>query len=98
MIGDQATGCSCHQVPTLCLHRACLMPDGPSPTPVETTLNTNFLLAVLGINGPINDKLRTLFGNAVKTGGLAIQDPTIATASLYSTSVVATEMLTGTLI
>ncbi|KAL7474397.1 hypothetical protein ACHAW6_001467 [Cyclotella cf. meneghiniana] len=56
------------------------------------------LPAVLGIDGPINDELRTLLGNGVKTGGLAIRDPTIAAASLYITSVEATEMLTGTLI
>ncbi|KAL7474491.1 hypothetical protein ACHAW6_000464, partial [Cyclotella cf. meneghiniana] len=54
--------------------------------------------AVLGIDGPIDDKLRTLLVNGVENGGLAIRDPTLATASLYSTSVEATEMLIGTLI
>ncbi len=75
------------------------VPDvGPSLTPVENALHTKFLPAVLGIDGPIDDKLRTLLGNGVKTGRLAIRDPTLAAASLYSTSVEATEMLTCTLI
>ncbi|KAL7474378.1 hypothetical protein ACHAW6_000353 [Cyclotella cf. meneghiniana] len=66
--------------------------------PVENALCTKFLPAVLGINGPIDDELRILLGNGVKTGGLAIQDPTLTAASLYSTSVEAKEMLIGTLI
>ena len=70
---------------------------GLSLAPVENALRT-ILLAVLGSDGPIDDKLRTLLGNGVKTRGLAIQDPTLPAASLYSTSVEATEMLTGTLI
>ncbi|KAL7475669.1 hypothetical protein ACHAW6_001578 [Cyclotella cf. meneghiniana] len=75
------------------------VPDvGPSLVSVENALCTKFLPAVLGINGPIDDKLRTLLGNGVKTGGMAIRDPTLTSASLYSTSVEATEMLTGTLI
>ena len=41
-----------------------------------------FLSAVLGIDGPIDDELRTLLGNGVKTGGLAIRDPTLAAAFL----------------
>ena len=52
-----------------------MVPDvGLSLAPVENALHT-ILLAVLGIDGPIDDKLRTLLGNGVKTGGLAIQDP-----------------------
>jgi hypothetical protein len=75
------------------------VPDiGPSLAPVETALRTKFLPAVLGVEGPIDDNLRTLLGNGVKTGGLAIWDPTLAAAALYSTSVEATAMLTGTLI
>ncbi|KAL7477789.1 LOW QUALITY PROTEIN: hypothetical protein ACHAW6_003584 [Cyclotella cf. meneghiniana] len=42
----------------------------PSLTPVESALHTKFLPPVLGIDGPINDELRTLLGNGVKTGGL----------------------------
>ncbi|KAL7474337.1 hypothetical protein ACHAW6_000312, partial [Cyclotella cf. meneghiniana] len=73
------------------------VPDaGPCLAPVENALCTKFLPAVLGIDEPINNELRTLVGNGVKTGGMAIQDPTLAAASLYSTSVEATEMLTGT--
>jgi hypothetical protein len=75
------------------------VPDvGPSLAPVEDTLCTKFLPAVLGVEGLINDDLRTLLGNGVKTGGLAVRDPTLAAASLYSTSVEATTMLTRTLI
>ncbi|KAL7477805.1 hypothetical protein ACHAW6_003596 [Cyclotella cf. meneghiniana] len=75
------------------------VPDvGPSLALVENTLSMKFLPAGLGIDGPIDDKVRTLLGNGVKTGGLAIRDPTLAAASLYSTSVEATEMLTCTLI
>ncbi|KAL7476290.1 hypothetical protein ACHAW6_002170 [Cyclotella cf. meneghiniana] len=75
------------------------VPDvGPSLMPVENALRTKFLPALLGIDGPINDKLITLLRNGVKTGGLVIWDPTLAAASLYSTSIEATEMLTGTLI
>ncbi|KAL7478616.1 hypothetical protein ACHAW6_004437 [Cyclotella cf. meneghiniana] len=109
--GDQAAGSHRHQIPTLCLRRACLvpehqvavhLPDSPrcwsKPCPVENTVCTKFLPAVLSIDGPIDDKLRTLLRNGVKTGGLAIQDPTLTAASLYSTSVEATDMLTGTLI
>ena len=65
---------------------------------MENALCTQFLPAVLGIDGPIDDDLRTLLRNGVKTGGLAIRDSTLAAASLYSTSVEATGMLTGTLI
>jgi len=57
-----------------------------------------FLPAILGIDAPIDDDLRTLLGNGAKTGGLAIRDPTLAAASLYYTSVEAADMLTGTLI
>ncbi|KAL7476527.1 hypothetical protein ACHAW6_002426, partial [Cyclotella cf. meneghiniana] len=75
------------------------VPDvSPSLAPVENALRTKFLPTVLGIDGPIDDKLRTLLGNGVKTRGLAIWDPTLAAASLYSTSIEATDMLTGTLI
>jgi hypothetical protein len=75
------------------------VPDvGPSLAPVENAFRMKFLPAVLDIDGPIDDDLRTLLGNGVKTGGLAIRDPTLAAASLYSTSVEATGMLTGTLI
>ncbi|KAL7477167.1 hypothetical protein ACHAW6_002998, partial [Cyclotella cf. meneghiniana] len=75
------------------------VPDvGPSLTPVENALRTKFLPAVLGIDGPIDNKLRTLLGNGVKIGGLAIREPTMAATSLYFTSVEATDMLTGTLI
>ena len=75
------------------------VPDiGPSLAPVENPLRTKFLPAILGSDGPIDDKLRTLLGNGVKTGGLAIRDPTLAAASLYSTSVESPDMLTGTLI
>ncbi|KAL7474808.1 hypothetical protein ACHAW6_000764, partial [Cyclotella cf. meneghiniana] len=76
-----------------------MVPDvGPSLRPVENALLTKFLPAVLGIDGPIDNELRTLLGNGVKTRGLAIQDPTLAATSFYSTSVEATDMLTGTLI
>ncbi|KAL7477797.1 hypothetical protein ACHAW6_003631, partial [Cyclotella cf. meneghiniana] len=71
---------------------------GPSLAPVEIALRTKFLPAILGINGPIEDELRTLLGNGVKTGGLAIQDPTLTAASLYSTSVESTNMLAVTFI
>ncbi|KAL7481876.1 hypothetical protein ACHAW6_007543 [Cyclotella cf. meneghiniana] len=75
------------------------VPDvGPSLAPVEHTLRTKFLPEILGIDGPINDELRTLLGNGVKTGGLAIRDPTLIATSLFSTSVKATNMLAGTLI
>ena len=74
------------------------VPDvGPSLAPVEQALCTKFLLAITGFTDPINDELRTLLGNGVKTGGLAIRDPTVMAASLYSTSVDATDMLAGTL-
>ncbi|KAL7474349.1 hypothetical protein ACHAW6_000325, partial [Cyclotella cf. meneghiniana] len=71
---------------------------GPCLAPVENALCTKFIPAILGIDGPIDDDLRTLLGNGVKTRGLAIQNPTLAAASLYSTSVESTDMLTGTLI
>jgi hypothetical protein len=75
------------------------VPDaGPSLAPVEDALRTKFLPAVIGVEGPIDADLRTLLGNGVKNGGLAVRDPTLAAASLYSTSVQATAMLTGTLL
>ena len=55
---------------------------GSSLLPVENALRMKFLPAVLGIDGPIDDKLRTLLGNGVKTEELAIQDPTLTAASL----------------
>ncbi|KAL7474910.1 hypothetical protein ACHAW6_000853, partial [Cyclotella cf. meneghiniana] len=75
------------------------VPDvGPNLALVENALCTKFLPAILGSDRPIDDELRTLLGNGVKTGGLAIRDPTLAAASLYSTSVESNDMLTGTLI
>ena len=75
------------------------VPDvGPLLAPVEQALRTKFLPAITGLTGPIDNELRTLLRNGVKTGGLAIQDPTTSAASLYSTSVNATSMLAGTLI
>ncbi|KAL7475280.1 hypothetical protein ACHAW6_001201, partial [Cyclotella cf. meneghiniana] len=75
------------------------IPDvGPSLVPVEQALRTKFLPAITGFTDPINDELRTLLGSGVKTGALTIRDPTGTTASLYSTSVDATDMLAGTLI
>ncbi|KAL7477996.1 hypothetical protein ACHAW6_003787 [Cyclotella cf. meneghiniana] len=55
-----------------------------SLAPVENALRIKFLLAILGVDGPIDDELRTLLGNGVKTGGLAIWDPTLIATSLYS--------------
>ena len=64
------------------------VPDvGPSLAPVENALRKKFLPAVLGIDGPIKDELRTLLGNGVKTRGLVIRDTTLAVVSLYTTSV-----------
>ncbi|KAL7477130.1 hypothetical protein ACHAW6_002961 [Cyclotella cf. meneghiniana] len=75
------------------------VPDaGPHLMPMEQALHRKFLPAITGFTNPINDKLRTLLGNGVKTGGLAIRDPTLSATSLYSTSVEATNMLSGTLI
>ncbi|KAL7478785.1 hypothetical protein ACHAW6_004562 [Cyclotella cf. meneghiniana] len=75
------------------------VPDaGPCLMPVEQALSTKFLPVITGFTNPINDKLRTLLGNGVKTSGLAIRDPTVTAASLYSTSAEATDMLVGTLI
>ncbi|KAL7474225.1 hypothetical protein ACHAW6_000210, partial [Cyclotella cf. meneghiniana] len=71
---------------------------GPRLAPVEQALRKKFLPVITGLTDPINDKLRTLLGIGVKTGGLAIRDPTATAASLYSTLVEATDMLTGTLI
>ncbi|KAL7474844.1 hypothetical protein ACHAW6_000795 [Cyclotella cf. meneghiniana] len=71
---------------------------GPSLAPVENALCKKFLPAVLGIDGTIDDELRTCLGNEVKTKGLAIRDPTLTAAFLYSTSVEATDMLAGTFI
>ncbi|KAL7474735.1 hypothetical protein ACHAW6_000694 [Cyclotella cf. meneghiniana] len=76
-----------------------MVPDvGPRLMPVEQALRTKFLPEITGFTDPINDELRTLLGNRVKTGGLTIRDPTVTAASLYSTSVKATDMLAGTLI
>ncbi|KAL7474446.1 hypothetical protein ACHAW6_000420 [Cyclotella cf. meneghiniana] len=73
------------------------IPDiGPSLMPVEQVLRMKFLPEITGFTNPINNELRTLLGNRVKTGGLAIRDPTVMAASLYSTSVDATDMLAGT--
>ncbi|KAL7475061.1 hypothetical protein ACHAW6_000991 [Cyclotella cf. meneghiniana] len=75
------------------------IPDiGPSLVPVEQALRTKFLPAITGFTNPIDNEFRTLLGNGVKTGRLAIRDPTVTAASLYSTSVEATNMLAGTLI
>ncbi|KAL7474075.1 hypothetical protein ACHAW6_000069 [Cyclotella cf. meneghiniana] len=109
--GYQAVGSQCHQIPTLHLHRACLLPEhqvaihlpdsprcrseprasGECPShkvPARSSLH----------RWTHRRQLRTLLRNGVKTGGLVIRDPTLAAASLYSTSVEATDMLTGTLI
>ena len=65
---------------------------------MENALCTKFLPAILGIAGTINNELRTLLGNGVKTRGLAIWDPTLTATPLYSTSVEVTDMLAGTFI
>ncbi|KAL7478680.1 hypothetical protein ACHAW6_004452 [Cyclotella cf. meneghiniana] len=76
-----------------------MVPDvGSSLALAENALRTKFLPAILGIAGPINDKLRTLLGNGVKTRELVIRDPTLTTASFYSTSVEAADVPVGTLI
>ena len=67
------------------------------PRTVENDLRTKFIPAILGVDEPIDDNLRTLLRNGVKTRGLAIRDPTLAAASLYSASVESTGMLKGTL-
>ncbi|KAL7475353.1 hypothetical protein ACHAW6_001276 [Cyclotella cf. meneghiniana] len=46
-----------------------------SLVPVENVLGTKLLPAILGIDGPIDEKLRTLLRNQVKTKGLAIRTP-----------------------
>ncbi|KAL7474659.1 hypothetical protein ACHAW6_000621 [Cyclotella cf. meneghiniana] len=71
---------------------------GPRLALVEQALRTKFLPAMTGFTEPINDELRTLLGNGVKTSGLPIGDPTLSAASLYSTSAEATNMLASTLI
>ncbi|KAL7479282.1 hypothetical protein ACHAW6_005018 [Cyclotella cf. meneghiniana] len=59
------------------------VPDiGPSLTPVEKALHMKFLPAILGADGPIDNELRTLLSNGVKTGGLAIWDLTLIVTSL----------------
>lgn len=63
------------------------VPDlGSSLAPMENSLRTKFLLAILRADGPIDSKLRTLLGNGVKTTGLTIRDPTLIAASFYFTS------------
>ncbi|KAL7477070.1 hypothetical protein ACHAW6_002890 [Cyclotella cf. meneghiniana] len=75
------------------------IPDvGPSLVPVEQALRMKFLPAIIRFTNPIDGEFRTLLGNRVKTGRLAIRDPTKMAASLYSTSVEATNMLARTLI
>ena len=59
----------------------------PCLAPVEQAFCTKFLLEITGFTDPINDELRTLLGNGIKTGGLTIRDPTVTAASLYSTLV-----------
>ncbi|KAL7476175.1 hypothetical protein ACHAW6_002065 [Cyclotella cf. meneghiniana] len=105
--GNRVAGSHSHQIPTPGLCRAHLvpecqvavdLPDGTRCRSEPRAGREGPFAQILGTDGPIDDEVRTLLGNGVKTGGLVIRDPTIAATSLYSISVEATDMLASTLI
>ncbi|KAL7475474.1 hypothetical protein ACHAW6_001387, partial [Cyclotella cf. meneghiniana] len=88
-----------HPISTLSLHRPCqlllaewqyicrIVPDvGLLLAPVKNVLCAKFLPAILGPDIAINDDLRNLLALGVKSGGLAIRDPTLQAESLFCSS------------
>ena len=59
---------------------------GPLLAPIEHALRTKFLPVVIGPGIEIDNELRNLLALGVKSGGLAICDPTTPADSLYRSS------------
>ncbi|KAL7474208.1 hypothetical protein ACHAW6_000196, partial [Cyclotella cf. meneghiniana] len=76
-----------------------IVPDiGPLLAPIEQALRDTFLPAVIGPDIAIDDDLRKLLALGVKSGGLAIRDPTTQADALYHSSRDATSYLAGSLL
>ncbi|KAL7475656.1 LOW QUALITY PROTEIN: hypothetical protein ACHAW6_003456, partial [Cyclotella cf. meneghiniana] len=76
-----------------------IVPDiGPLLAPIEQVLRDTFLPAVIGPGIAIDDDLRNLLALGVKSGGLAIRDPTTQADALYQSSRDATSYLAGSLL
>ncbi|KAL7475126.1 hypothetical protein ACHAW6_001056, partial [Cyclotella cf. meneghiniana] len=71
---------------------------GPLLAPIEDTLRTKFLPAILGPDIKIDDDLRNLLALGVKSRGLAIRNPSLTAESLFCTSQAATAYLSGSLL
>ncbi|KAL7478123.1 hypothetical protein ACHAW6_003899 [Cyclotella cf. meneghiniana] len=71
---------------------------GPLLEPIEETLHTKFLPAILGCNITINHDLRNFLALTVKASGVAIQNPTLIVDSLFHSSQDATSYLSGSLL
>ncbi|KAL7477562.1 hypothetical protein ACHAW6_003394 [Cyclotella cf. meneghiniana] len=78
----------CHIVPNI----------GPLLAPIKDALCTKFLPAILVPNIKIDDDLRNLLTLGIKSGGLAICNPTIAAESLFRTSQAAAAYLSRSLL
>ena len=64
-----------------------IMPNiGPLLAPIKHALRNKFLPAIIGPGIEIDDDLRNLLALGVKSGGLAIRDPTTQADSLYRSS------------
>ena len=75
------------------------MPNiGPLLAPIEHVLRTKFLLAIIGPDIKIDDDLRNLLALGVKSGGLAIRNPTNQAEPLYCSSHKAASYLAESLI
>ncbi|KAL7477593.1 hypothetical protein ACHAW6_004462 [Cyclotella cf. meneghiniana] len=76
-----------------------VIPDiGPLLAPIKHAIRTTFLPAVIGPNIEIDDDLQNLLALGVKSGGLAIRDPTTQAESLYRSSRDATTYLSESLL
>ncbi len=71
---------------------------GPLLAPIEHAIRTAFLPAILGPDITIDDDLRDLLALGVKSGGLAIRDPTRQAEALYHSSREATSYLSDSLL
>ncbi|KAL7478743.1 hypothetical protein ACHAW6_004509 [Cyclotella cf. meneghiniana] len=77
----------------------CIILDiSPLLAPIEDTLRTKFLPAILSPNITIDNDLQNLLSLSVKSGGVTIQNPTLIADSLFCTFHNATYYLSGSLL
>jgi len=61
--------------------------------PIETAIREKFIPALLQVSDPVDDTLRQLMSQGVKTGGLALRNPTTSAPILHQSSVDACDLL-----